>query len=416
MHYFSYQHGELHCEGVPLSRIADEVGTPVYVYSRQTLVRHCRVFREAFAGIPHTICFAVKANSNLSVLRTIAGEGIGADIVSGGELFRALKAGIDPAMIVYAGVGKQSHEIARALEIGIKMFNVESRGEMDVIQQVAKSLGKVAPIAIRVNPNVDAGTHPYISTGLRQNKFGIGIEGVMDDYQYAHGLSHVEVVGVHCHIGSQLTDIQPFVDALQIIRQLVLDLREQGIVLRYLDMGGGLGIRYNAETPPSPEELARAIRPIVADLGCELIFEPGRVLVGNAGIFLTRVIYTKSNYERKFIVVDGAMNDLARPSLYGSYHDILPADEAAGRQGTALADVVGPICETGDFFARERSVAPFAAGDLMALMSAGAYGFTMSSNYNSRPRVAEVMVDGDTYRVVRRRETFDDLVRLEEEV
>lgn len=416
MHYFSYQHGELHCEGVPLSRIADEVGTPVYVYSRQTLVRHCRVFREAFAGIPHTICFAVKANSNLSVLRTIAGEGIGADIVSGGELFRALKAGIDPAMIVYAGVGKQSHEIARALEIGIKMFNVESRGEMDVIQQVAKSLGKVAPIAIRVNPNVDAGTHPYISTGLRQNKFGIGIEGVMDDYQYAHGLSHVEVVGVHCHIGSQLTDIQPFVDALQIIRQLVLDLREQGIVLRYLDMGGGLGIRYNAETPPSPEELARAIRPIVADLGCELIFEPGRVLVGNAGIFLTRVIYTKSNYERKFIVVDGAMNDLARPSLYGSYHDILPVDEAAGRQGTALADVVGPICETGDFFARERAVAPFAAGDLMALMSAGAYGFTMSSNYNSRPRVAEVMVDGDTYRVVRRRETFDDLVRLEEEV
>ncbi len=402
----------LFCEGVPLSRIAREVGTPVYVYSYHTLTRHFRVFDEAFDGIPHIICFAMKANSNLAVVRSFSALGGGADVVSGGELFRALRAGVMPSKIVYAGVGKTVSEIEAALKAGILMFNIESQEELLAIDGVAGRLGVRAPIALRVNPDVDAKTHPYISTGLKKNKFGISIEQAMDEYERAEALPNVKVVGIHQHIGSQLTEISPFVDSLKKTAELVRKLKSRGLGIKYIDVGGGLGIRYLNEKPPLPSDLARAIRPVLEDLGCTLVFEPGRVLAGNAGCLVTKVLYRKSTQEKNFIIVDAGMNDLVRPTLYQAYHEIKQVITTDAPE--FLADVVGPICETGDFLAKDRAMRVPQPGELLAVMSAGAYGFTMSSNYNSRPRAAEVMVEGDRYYIVRRREDYEGLVSGEE--
>ena len=412
MHDFHYEGGRLFCEGVAVEDIVRETGTPLYLYSLNTLRRHFRVFDEAFAAIPHIVCFAMKANSNSAVVGAFAAMGGGADVVSGGELYRALLAGVPAGRIVYAGVGKTIPEIEYALSSGILMFNIESREELEVINAVAGRMGKKARIALRINPDVDAGTHPYISTGLKKNKFGIAIERAVDEYKAASGLANVEVVGIHQHIGSQLTETAPFVDSLEKTAGLVKRLRSDGHDIRYIDVGGGLGIRYSDEEPPEPAELAGAIMPILKDLGCTLIFEPGRVLVGNAGCLVTRVLYRKSTEVKNFVVVDAGMNDLIRPTLYEAHHEIWPVNKRDGEE--YVADVVGPICETGDFLARDRGMPVPEQGDLLAVMSAGAYGFTMSSNYNSRARAAEVMVSGDRYATVRRREDYSDLVRGEQ--
>ena len=411
MHHFQEQNGELYAEEVPLRDIAERVGTPCYVYSLATLRRHYRVFDEAFAAVPHLVCFSVKANSNLAVLRTFAREGSGFDIVSGGELFRALKAGADPGKIVFSGVGKTRDEIAAALRAGILMFNVESPGELDAINSVAGELRLTARVALRVNPDVDPKTHPYISTGLKKSKFGIHIQRSIEDYRRARSLPHVDVVGVDCHIGSQLTTVPPFVDALQRVRELLTRLHDEDFRIRYLDMGGGLGITYNDEQPPQPSEYAAALTDGLRGVDTTLLLEPGRVIVGNAGVLLTRVLYLKSTDDKNFVVVDGGMNDLIRPALYGSYQAIQAVHPRAGAGFTA--DVVGPVCESGDFFAKDRDVPALQAGDLLAVMSAGAYGFVMASNYNTRPRPPEVLVDGSNVYVVRSRETLDDLVRGE---
>jgi diaminopimelate decarboxylase len=355
----------------------------------------------------------MKANPSLSVLRIFAGEGGGADVVSGGELFTALKAGIDPRKIVFAGVGKSDEEIAYALRSGILMLNVESTAELERIERIAAGLGPRAPVALRVNPDVDPVTHPYIATGLRKSKFGMEIHKALDAYRTAASLPHVEVVGIHKHIGSQITSVQPFVEALEKLLLLVQELRRSGIGIRYVDIGGGLGITYRQETPPHPRELGQAVVPMLRNLDCTLIWEPGRVLVGNAGILLTRVIHLKTTAVKNFIIVDAGMNDLLRPSLYDAYHDILHV-EKRGEGGLLEADVVGPICESGDFLAKERKIVPPKAGDLLAVMSAGAYGFAMASNYNSRPRPAEVLVRGEEFFVIRRREGYEDLIRGEE--
>ena len=411
MHHFQHRNGELHAEGVPLREIATRVGTPCYVYSLATLRRHYEVFDEAFASLPHLVCFSVKANSNLAVLRTFARQGSGFDIVSGGELFRVLRAGGDPSKVVFSGVGKTRDEIVAALRAGILMFNVESPGELDTINSAAGAVGVKARVALRVNPDVDPKTHPYISTGMKKSKFGIHIQRSIEDYRRTRQLPHIEVVGVDCHIGSQLTTVPPFVDALARIRNLVERLHQEQFDVRYLDMGGGLGITYNDEQPPEPREYAAALREGLRGLEATLLLEPGRVIVGNAGILLTRVLYLKGTDEKNFVVVDGGMNDLIRPALYGSYQGIQPIMPRDGAK--LIADVVGPVCESGDFFAKDREIAPVAPGDLLAVMSAGAYGFVMASNYNTRPRPPEVMVDGDTFFVVRERETLDDLIRGE---
>ena len=412
MHHFQERNGELYAEGVPLSAVAERVGTPCYVYSLATLRRHFRVFDEAFESIPHLVCFSVKSNSNLAVLRTFAREGSGFDIVSGGELFRALKAGADPGKIVFSGVGKTAGEIRYALAAGILMLNVESPGELDAINSVAGQLGAKARVALRVNPDVDPKTHPYISTGLKKSKFGIDIQRSLEDYRRARSLPHIEVVGVDCHIGSQLTTVPPFVDALERIHDLVVRLQAENFQIRYLDMGGGLGITYNDETPPEPRHYAGALTEGLRDLDVTLLLEPGRVIVGNAGILLTRVLYLKSTNEKNFVVVDGGMNDLIRPALYGSYQAVQPVRPRNGTRFTA--DVVGPVCESGDFFAKDRDLPAIEPGDLLAVMSAGAYGFVMASNYNTRPRPPEVLVDGEQLHIVRARETLEDLVRGEQ--
>ncbi|QJA06137.1 diaminopimelate decarboxylase [Thermosulfurimonas marina] len=421
MHHFHYHKRELYAEEVPVARIVEEVGTPVYIYSAATLRRHFRVFREAFSGIPHLLCYSVKANSNLAVLALLAREGSGADIVSGGELYRALRAGIPPEKIVFSGVGKTEKEMEEALSAGILMFNVESLGELEALSRVARRLGRKAPLAIRVNPDVDPRTHPYISTGLKKNKFGLPEGLAFQAYLRAKEDPYLEPVGVDCHIGSQLTEISPFVEALRRLKTLYLRLREEGLPLRYLDLGGGLGIVYGEEEPPPPREYAEALLREMRDLPeTTLILEPGRVIAGNAGILVTRVLYvkhhppTEENPEgRTFVIVDAGMNDLIRPTLYQAYHRIQPIRETLEGE-TLVADVVGPICESGDFLARERRLPAVRPGELLAVMSAGAYGFVMSSNYNSRPRAAEVLVDGARFFVVRKRETYEDLVRLEE--
>ena len=408
MDYFEYRNGELFAEGVPVQRIAREVGTPAYIYSLATLKRHYRVFDQAFARLSHLVCFSMKSNSNLAVLRAFVKEGGGFDIVSAGELFRALKAGADPKKIVFSGVGKKKAEIEYALNAGILMFNVESEQELTVLNEVARGVEKKAPISLRVNPDVDPKTHPYISTGMKKSKFGIDIKRSLEVYKQALSLTHLEVIGVDCHIGSQLTTIPPFVDALSRVKVFVEALRKEGARIRYLDLGGGLGIRYKDEEPPHPEEYAGALIQGLGGLDVTLILEPGRVVVGNAGILVTEVLYLKEGEEKTFVVVDGGMNDLIRPALYGSYQAIRPVVERKGEM--IVADVVGPICESGDFFAKDREIPRPQEGDLLAVMSAGAYGFTMSSNYNSRPRAPEILVDGDNFHVVRKRESFEDLV------
>jgi len=411
MHQFNYVGNELYCEQVPVKKIAEEVGTPAYIYSSSTLRSHYSAFDSAFAEVPHMVCFAVKANSNLSILGLFAKEGSGADIVSGGELFRALKAGIDPQKIVFAGLGKTGEEIAYALRSNVLMFNVESPLELKKINEVAGGLGLKARVALRVNPDIDPKTHPYISTGLKKSKFGIDIKQALQEYQLASALPHIEVVGIHKHIGSQITEIKPFVAAMEKILDLVARLKEEGIRIKYIDAGGGLGIRYSEEEPPHPRDLGAALLPMIKGLDCTLIFEPGRVIVGNAGILVTQVLYLKSSEVKNFVIVDAGMNDLIRPSLYDAHHEILPVRkrQAAG----FMADIVGPICESGDFLAKDRKMLRPEPGEYLAVMSAGAYGFTMSSNYNSRPRSAEVLVEGDQYRVIRKRESYEDLIRGE---
>lgn len=416
MNHFHYRDGEMFAESVPVRRLAKEVGTPAYIYSLATLRRHFRVFDGAFSKVPHIVCFSVKANSNLALLRIFAKEGSGFDIVSGGELFRALKAGADPKKIVFSGVGKKREEIEYALDSGILMFNVESEDEMLALDDIARAVGKKAPISLRINPDVDPQTHPYISTGMKKAKFGVDIKRSVESYRKAAALPNLEVVGVDCHIGSQLTSVSPFVDALARVREyldrvLVGSLKKQGAQIRYLDLGGGLGISYKDEVPPHPEEYANAIIQGSEGLDVTLILEPGRVIVGNAGILVTEVQYLKETDEKKFIIVDGGMNDLIRPALYGSYQAIQPVVQANGDR--IVADVVGPICESGDFFAKDREMTRPQRGDLLAVMSAGAYGFTMASNYNSHPKPPEILVDGDRYHVVRARESFDDLIRGE---
>ncbi len=413
MHDFEYHQGELYCEQVPISRIAKEVGTPCYVYSHSTLIRHFRAYDSAFKNIPHVIAFAMKSNSNLAILSLMAKEGSGVDIVSGGELFRAMKSGVPASKIVFAGVGKTADEIREALKADILMFNIESSAELQAIQAVAASVGKKARVALRINPDVDPKTHPYISTGMKKSKFGIAADRALEEYKMAASLSHIEVVGVHAHIGSQLTEVTPFVDSLKKVVGLIGTLKAQGINIQYLNIGGGLGITYSEEKPPLPQDLADAISPIVTNLGLTLVMEPGRVIVGNAGILVTKALYLKEGEAKNFVIVDAAMNDLIRPSLYGAYHEIKPVNEAAGHRAKQQVDIVGPVCESGDFLAKDRLLAAVKPGELMAVMSAGAYGFVMASNYNSRPRIPEVLVKGGDIHVIRERETYEDLVKGE---
>lgn len=413
MHSFEYQQGELYCEQVPVSRIAKELGTPCYIYSYETLIRHFHAYDNAFKDIPHVIAFAMKANSNLAILRLMAREGSGVDIVSGGELFRAMKAGVPASKIVFAGVGKSPDEIRDALKANILMFNVESAAEIRAINDVAASVGMKARIALRINPDVDPKTHPYISTGMKKSKFGIAADRALEEYKMASLMSHIDVVGVHAHIGSQLTDVTPFVDSLKKVVALIDTLKNHGINIRYLNIGGGLGITYSDEKPPLPQDLAHAISPLVKGLGLTLVMEPGRVIVGNAGILVTKALYEKAGETKHFVIVDAAMNDLIRPSLYGAYHEIRPVNEAAVHRPKQMVDIVGPVCESGDFLAKERSLPNIQPDDLLAVMSAGAYGFVMASNYNSRPRVPEVLVKGGEFHIIRERETYDDLVKGE---
>ena len=412
MHFFEYKDHQLQCEGIPIKEIAGRVGTPFYLYSYHTLVRHFTIFDEAFKGIPHLVCYSAKANSNVALLRLFVNLGGGVDVVSGGELYRALKGGAASQKIVFSGVGKREDEIEYALKTGILMFNVESSQELQVINEVAGRIGKKATIAIRVNPDIDPKTHPYISTGLKQNKFGIDILRAPMAYRLASKLPNLKIVGIDCHIGSQVVEVEPIIEALRRLKQLVEDLRMEGMEIQYLDLGGGLGITYEDEEPPHPVEYASTILEEIRGFGCTLILEPGRVIVGNAGVLVSKVLYTKENEEKRFVIVDAGMNDLVRPSYYGSYHQILPVIEETREE--IVADVVGPICESSDFLAKGRKIPNLRSGELIAVMSAGAYGFSMSTNYNSRPRVAEVLVRDDKVFVIRQRENYEDLIRGEE--
>lgn len=408
---FERINGVLHAEQVSLAAVARAHGTPLYVYSRAALEQQYKAFDDAFGFIDHQVCFAVKANSNIGVLNVLARLGAGFDIVSGGELARVLAAGGDPAKVVFSGLGKTEAEIEQALNVGIACFNVESYAELTRIDRVAQRLGKKAPVSLRVNPDVDAQTHPYISTGLKENKFGVPSDTVYDTYQYAASLQGLDVVGIDCHIGSQLTTTQPFVDALDKIITMIATLKEQGIVLKHIDIGGGLGVRYNDETPPTPLEYAKSLQPALTKLGLKVYMEPGRAISANAGVLLTTVDLLKPTAHRNFAVIDAAMNDMIRPSLYQAWMNIVPID-AARDAGSKQWDLVGSICETGDFLGKERELS-LQEGDVLAVMGAGAYGFVMSSNYNTRPRAAEIMVDGSEMHVVRQRETLQDLWQLE---
>jgi diaminopimelate decarboxylase len=411
MNYFDYRKNQLFAEDVAVTEIADRVGTPVYIYSARTLRRHFRVISDAFRGTDTIICFAMKALSNLSILKLFSDLGAGFDIVSVGELMRCLKAGADPAKIVFSGVGKTESEIETAINADILMINIESRPELYRVSEVASRLRRPARVSLRVNPDLDPGTHPHISTGHRDSKFGIPLSQVRQYYAEACRLPNLELAGLSTHIGSQITETSPFIEAGQKVAAIVRDLRSDGIALNYLDLGGGLGIPYQEE-PPEPAEYAAALLGPLRELGVKIIIEPGRVLVGNAGILLTRVLYVKETDVKRFVVVDGAMNDLIRPVLYEAYHEILPVERRTPAS-LQTADVVGPVCESGDFFARARELPELQAGELLAIMSAGAYGFVMASNYNSRPRAPEVIVDSARFHVVRERESFDDLVRGE---
>jgi len=405
--FFNYKNTSLYAEDCSVTKLAKQYGTPLYIYSRATIERHWHAFDQAAGDKPHIVCYAVKANSNLAVLNVMARLGSGFDIVSQGELARVLQAGGDANKVVFSGVGKKSAEIAFALEKGIYCFNVESAAELTRIQQVAKNMNIIAPVSLRVNPDVDAGTHPYISTGLKENKFGISIEDAFDLYQHASGLSHIAVKGIDCHIGSQLTEVQPFLDALDRVLALVDRLAKIDITLSHIDVGGGLGVCYEDETPPHPNEYAKAIADKLADREITLIYEPGRAIMANAGILVTEVEFLKTNQDRHFAIVDAAMNDLIRPSLYQAWQAIIEVEQSKGADKQTY-DIVGPICETGDFLGKAREL-NIKAGDLLAIRSSGAYGFTMSSNYNSRPKAAEIMVDGENNHLIRARETIEQL-------
>ncbi len=411
MDYFHYRHGKLFCEEMPVAEIARKIGTPFYLYSQSALEQQFRAFDHAFAPVPHLTCFAVKANSNLAILALFRALGAGFDTVSKGEMMRALTAGADPQKIVFSGVGKTEDEIDLGLQRGILQFNVESAAELKQLEGRAQALGKTANIALRINPGIDARTHPYLATGLRHHKFGIPAGDALEIYRRARRSRHLRITGVACHIGSQITSIDPFLAALRRLRGIFLHLRAQGIDVRHLDLGGGLGIVYDNEEPPLPGDYASAVLPAVRDLDCRLILEPGRVIVGNAGIVVTRVVRTKQTARKNFVVVDAGMNDLIRPSLYGAYHDIRAV--ARSRRSQWKTDVVGPICESADFFARSRQMPVVKECELLAIMSAGAYGFVLSSNYNSRPRPAEVLVRTHRIKVIRKRECFQDLTRGE---
>ena len=415
MHHFHYRGGVLHAEDVSLARIAAEVGTPFYCYSTATLERHYRVLAEAFHGQNALICFAVKANSNQAVLATMARLGAGMDVVSEGELRRARAAGVPAEKIIFAGVGKTRDEMAYALSEGILGFNVESEPELAALSAVAAEMGRTARVALRVNPDVDAGTHAKISTGKAENKFGIPFNDAAALYAEARDLPGIEASGIHMHIGSQITDLAPFRAAFRLMRELALDLRAQGHQLAHLDIGGGLGVPYRGanEVPPHPDEYARVVKETLGDLGLKIVMEPGRMIVGNAGILVTRTIFVKEGADGTFTIVDAAMNDLIRPTLYEAYHEIWPLEEALAHQPAVMQDIVGPVCETGDYLAQERALPPFKAGDLMAVMTAGAYGAVMSSTYNSRLLVPEVLVKGDAYAVVRPRPGYEDLIGLD---
>ncbi len=411
MDHFNYRNGRLYAEGVPLDDIAVAVGTPTYVYSRATLERHWHAFDEALGDHPHQVHYAVKANSNLAVLNLLARLGSGFDIVSGGELLRVAAAGGDPGRVVFSGIGKGDDELRLALDHGIHCFNVESEAELQRLDAIARERGERAPVALRVNPDIDPQTHPYISTGLKENKFGIDIRRAEALYREAAALAGIRLIGVACHIGSQILELSPFLEALDRVLELTDRLKAAGIDLEHIDIGGGLGIRYRDERPPEPREYARAVKARLAGRPLALHVEPGRAIAGNAGVLLTRVRYLKDGVDRHFAIVDAAMNDLLRPALYQAWQDIVPvAPRVEGE--VRRYDIVGPVCETGDFLGKDREL-NIQPGDLLAVRSAGAYGFVMSSNYNSRPRAAEVMVDGDRFRVVRERETYDDLMRGE---
>lgn len=412
MDHFLYRNGELHAEDVAIREIAAEVGTPFYVYSAATLERHFRVFDEALSPNPHLVCFAVKSNSNVAVLRVLAKLGAGMDVVSGGEYRRALAAGVPGEKIVFSGVGKTREEMAFVLENGVRQFNVESEPELLALSEVAASMGKVAPITLRVNPDVDAKTHEKISTGKSENKFGIPIAKAREIYKMAAGLPGIDVVGVDMHIGSQLTDLAPFEEAYTKMRALALALREDGHNIRRLDLGGGLGIPYTRsnEAPPLPAEYGAMVKRVLGDLGCELEIEPGRLISGNAGLLVSSVIYVKEGEGRDFLILDAAMNDLVRPSMYGAHHDIIPVIEAEAGTEPQPFDVVGPVCETGDTFAKARALPALQPEDLVAFRSAGAYGAVMASEYNTRPLIPEVLVSGDQFAVIRARPTFDEIL------
>ncbi len=411
MDYFEYREGRLWAEDVDISAQIAQWGTPCYVYSRATLERHWQAYDDALGEHAHLVCYAVKANSNLAVLNVLAKLGSGFDIVSVGELERVLRAGGEASKVVFSGVGKRRDEIERALQAGIRCFNVESVAELEVIAEVAQANDTIAPVSVRVNPDVDAKTHPYISTGLKDNKFGITIEDALSVYQHAAAQPALKVVGIDCHIGSQLTDVTPFVDALDRVLALIDRLAEAGIELQHIDLGGGLGITYRDEQPPQPSDLAAALSQRLQGRGLEVMIEPGRSIAGNAGILLTEVLYLKHSEHKNFAIVDAAMNDLLRPALYSAWQEIVPVIKKADKQARVY-DVVGPVCETGDFLGKDRQL-DLAQGDILAVRSAGAYGFGMSSNYNSRPRVAEIMVDGSQATVVRERETIEDLLQGE---
>jgi len=412
MDYFSYKNDQLCAEDVPLAKIAEQFSTPTYVYSRATLERHYHAYKKAFGEQDNLICYAVKANSNLAVLNILAKLGSGFDIVSIGELERVLKAGGEPEKIIFSGVGKQAHEMKRALEVGIHCFNIESEAEIYRLNEVAISLEKVADISLRVNPDVDAGTHPYISTGLKDNKFGVAIDQAVRIYLAAKELAGLNIVGVDCHIGSQLTETAPFLDALDRVLLLVDKLSEQGIEIQHLDLGGGLGVTYQDETPPEPDEYVKALMTRLEGRQQKIILEPGRSIAANAGVLLTRVEFLKCTEDKNFAIIDAAMNDLIRPSLYSAWQNILPVEQ--GKQGEERCyDLVGPVCETGDFMGKDRNMV-LAPDDLLAVRSSGAYGFVMSSNYNSRNRPAEIVVDGDKIILARRRETIEDQFALEQ--
>lgn len=411
MHYFNMKNGELFAEEIPVAQLVEQFGTPLYIYSARTFREHFQTFAAAFKDIPHLTCFSVKACSNLMILKLLQDLGAGMDIVSGGELHRALLAGVSPKYIVYSGVGKTQAEIEKSIDVGILMFNVESVGELECLSKIAAAKGTKVKISLRVNPDVDPKTHPYISTGLQENKFGLDIESALAAYKLAKDLPGIELAGIDCHIGSQLTTLEPFLEALNKVLNFKSAVEDLGIKIHYLDLGGGLGITYDNETPPHPEQFGKAVSEMLKGHDLTLVLEPGRVIAGNAGIMVTKVLYVKETPSKTFVIVDAAMNDLVRPSLYGSYHTI--AEVSPKGRPPVTVDVVGPICESGDFLAQDRALPGMAEGESLAIFSSGAYGFTMSSNYNSRPRAAEVLVDGEKVFLARRRETYEDLVALE---